>query len=56
MMLEVGKGNLIGMRGVLYNDGEVVRFEGWPTDLRPFGCFSCQERCFIQPDSCACQP
>jgi WD40 repeat protein len=55
-ILEVGKGNLIGMRGVLYDDGKVVRFEGWPTDARPFGCFSCQERCFISPDTCGCTP
>ena len=56
VMLEVGKGNLIATRGVLYNDGDVVRFEGWPTEQRPFGCFSCQERCFVQPDTCACRP
>jgi WD40 repeat protein len=56
VMLEVMAGNLIEMRGVLYNDGPVVRFEGWPTAKRPFGCFSCQEGCFIHPGTCGCQP
>ncbi len=56
VMLEVGEGNLIAMRGVLYDDGNVVRFEGWPTDERPFGCYSCQERCFIRPETCGCTP
>jgi hypothetical protein len=56
VMLEVMEGNLIAMKGVLYDDGPVVRFEGWPTEKRPFGCFSCQERCFIRPETCGCQP
>lgn len=24
-------------------------------DARPWGCHSCQERCSVQPDSCACK-
>jgi hypothetical protein len=56
VMLEVGPGNLIGLRGVLYDDGPVVRFEGWPTDDRPFQCYTCQDRCYLDPGSCGCTP
>jgi len=56
VMLEVMKGNLLELRGVLYDDGPVVRFEGWPTAARPFKCFHCQERCFLDPSACHCTP
>jgi hypothetical protein len=56
VMLEVESGNLIGMRGVLQNHGSRVRFEGWLTERRPFGCIGCQERCFVNPGSCHCIP
>jgi len=56
VMLEVEQGNLIGMRGVLLNDGPAVRFEGWLTERRPFGCIGCQDRCFINPGTCGCIP
>jgi len=56
VLLEVEPGNLIGMRGVLQDDGPAVRFEGWLTERRPFGCFGCQERCFVHPGSCFCVP
>ncbi|MCC6217572.1 MAG: hypothetical protein IT376_22125 [Polyangiaceae bacterium] len=54
-LLTVEEGNLIAVRGVLYDDGPVVRFEGWLTEQRPFGCFTCQERCFVDPSGCVCQ-
>ena len=55
VILEVKEGNLLGMRGLLYDDGAVVRFEGWTTEERPFKCFTCQDRCFIQPQTCTCR-
>jgi len=56
VMLHVEDGNLIGMRGVLQNRGAAVRFEGWLTERRPFGCTGCQDRCYIHPGSCHCIP
>lgn len=53
-LLTIDEGNLIAARGVLWDDGAVVRFEGWLTEQRPFGCFACQERCFVEPAGCAC--
>jgi hypothetical protein len=55
-MLEVEQGNLLGMKGVLWDQGRTVRFEGWLTEDEPFGCASCQEDCFVHPGSCACNP
>jgi hypothetical protein len=55
-LLEVSEGNLLGMRGVLWDEGNTVRFDGWLTDEQPFGCASCQERCYAYPGSCACDP
>jgi hypothetical protein len=40
-MLEFDKENLLGLRGVLYDDGAVVRFEGWLTDGGSLGCSNC---------------
>jgi len=45
---------LISIEGVLYDEGKELRFEGWPAEPRPFGCFSCDERCSIDPSACAC--
>jgi hypothetical protein len=45
---------LIAIEGVLYDEGEELRFDGWPMEPRPFGCFSCDERCTIDPSSCVC--
>ncbi len=56
VMLEVKEGNLIPMRGVLYDDGNVVRFEGASTTTQPFSCFGCQDRCYLEPGTCGCQP
>lgn len=55
-LLEIGAGNLVSARGVVWDDGAASRFEGWLTDQRPFGCFSCQDRCYINPGSCGCDP
>jgi hypothetical protein len=33
-----------------------VRFEGWLIEEQPFGCTSCQDRCYAYPGSCACDP
>lgn len=40
-MLEFDKDNLLGLRGVLYDDGSVVRFEGWLTEAGSLGCANC---------------
>lgn len=40
-MLEFHEGNLLTLRGVLYDDGPVVRFEGWLTDAGVLGCNTC---------------
>ncbi len=55
-LLEIDDGNLVPASGVLFDDGPVVRFEGWLTGKRPFGCFACQDRCFLDPSGCACVP
>ncbi len=46
---------LIAIEGVLYDDGSTVRFDGWPTESRPFGCFSCSPECAQNPSSCGCR-
>jgi hypothetical protein len=56
LMLEAMSGNLLGFRGVLWDEGQSVHFEGWLTDEQPFGCSSCQDRCIAEPGSCACEP
>jgi len=45
---------LIALEGVIYDEGDVVHFDGWPTEARPFGCFSCDPRCTVDPSSCMC--
>ncbi len=55
-LLEVLPGNLLGLRGVLWDEGSAVHFEGWPTEEQPFGCTSCQDRCVAYPGTCVCQP
>lgn len=45
---------LIALEGVVYDEGRGLRFDGWPTEARPFGCFTCDERCTVDPSSCAC--
>ncbi len=55
-LLEIGEGNLIAARGVVWDEGRGLHFEGWLTDARPFGCFGCQDRCYVDPDSCGCKP
>ncbi|MGE0320967.1 MAG: hypothetical protein AB7S68_01615 [Polyangiaceae bacterium] len=54
-LLEIGRGNLIAARGVIWDEGKGLHFEGYLTDDRPFGCFSCQDRCYIEPTQCGCQ-
>jgi hypothetical protein len=43
-MLEFHEGNLLTLRGVLYDDGPVVRFEGWLTDAGVLGCNTCAQQ------------
>lgn len=45
---------LLGLKGVLYDDGGALVFDGTTAEERPFGCFSCQERCTTDPSSCGC--
>ncbi len=45
---------LIALEGVIYDEGNVVHFDGWPTEARPFGCFTCDPRCIVDPSSCMC--
>ncbi len=45
-MLQVHAGNLLELRGVVYDDGPVVRFEGWLT--RPSNLLECRG-CELQP-------
>jgi WD40 repeat protein len=40
-LLEFAKDNLLGVRGVLYDDGPLVRFEGWLTEAGNLGCSNC---------------
>jgi len=47
-------GSLINLVGVLYDDGPALVIDGTNGDLRPFGCFICQERCSDEPGSCYC--
>ncbi len=49
-------GNLLGMRGVVWDAPGGLAFEGFLTDEEPFGCTSCQDRCIVNPGSCACDP
>lgn len=58
LYLTVGEGNLIGMSGkllVVDDRAKDVYFDARLTDERPFGCYSCQERCTTNPESCACK-
>ncbi len=45
---------LVAIEGVLYDDSGTVRFDGWPTEAYPFGCFSCAPKCAQDPSSCEC--
>jgi hypothetical protein len=54
--LEVSEGNLLAMRGVLWDEGATIQFEGFLLEEQPFGCTSCQDRCYAYPGSCACDP
>jgi len=45
---------LLGLEGVVYDDGQALVIDGTSGDRRPFGCFACQERCAEQPGSCFC--
>jgi hypothetical protein len=54
--LEFAEGNLLGMRGVVYDRAGAVEFEGWLAEEQPFGCTSCQDRCIAEPGSCVCTP
>jgi hypothetical protein len=46
---------LLGLEGVLTDQGQWTHFDGIKTRDRPFGCFACDERCTTNPESCACQ-
>jgi hypothetical protein len=44
-LLEFAPDNLVGLRGVLYDDGPVVRFEGWVTESSNIiGCRGCEKQ------------
>lgn len=43
-ILEFDKENLLGIRGVLYDDGPLVRFEGWLTEGGSLGCPTCNQQ------------
>lgn len=43
-LLEFDQENLLGLRGVLYDDGPVVRFEGWLTQAGSLGCSNCDQQ------------
>lgn len=45
---------LLPLEGVLYDEGGGLHLDAWPTEARPFGCFSCAERCAADPSSCEC--
>lgn len=47
-------GSLLGLRAVVYDEGASLVVDGASADERPFGCFSCQERCTRDPSSCGC--
>jgi hypothetical protein len=52
--ITIPEGGLIALEGVLYDEHDEVWLAGWPTEKRPFGCYSCQEKCSITPDECGC--
>jgi len=54
--LEFADGNLLALRGVVYDRAGALEFEGWLTDAEPFGCTSCAERCILDPATCSCTP
>lgn len=54
--LEFAEGNLLGMRGVVYDRSGTLEFEGWLAEEQPFGCTSCQDRCIAHPGTCGCDP
>lgn len=44
-LLEFAPDNLLGLQGVLYDDGDVVRFEGWLTEPSSVvGCQGCEQQ------------
>lgn len=44
-LLEFAPDNLLGLKGVLYDDGAVVRFEGWLTEPSSIvGCPGCERQ------------
>lgn len=47
--------SLIGFKAVAYDEGASLVLEGTSMDERPFGCFGCDERCTLEPGTCACQ-
>lgn len=47
--------SLLGLSAVVYDDGASIVLDGTSASARPFGCFSCQERCTTDPSSCVCQ-
>lgn len=47
-------GSLLRFLGVVYDQGATLVVDGTSDDSRPFGCFSCQERCTENPGECVC--
>lgn len=43
-MLEFHEGNLVAMKGVLYDDGPVLRYLAWPTAPFIGGCPGCEQQ------------
>lgn len=56
VVLDVTPG-LFGITGQIIADtkGKKLTFMGKLSEERPFGCFSCQAKCAIDPASCGCK-
>lgn len=54
-VLEVPAGGLLAFTGTLHRRDAWILVEGRLTEPRPFGCFSCQEQCSVEPASCVCE-
>lgn len=53
--LRIPEGGLLALEGSINQEVDWILVEGRLTEARPFGCFSCQERCSQNPNSCECK-
>jgi hypothetical protein len=53
LTLVAKQGGLFGFEGTLQKQESFILVNAHHTDKRPFGCYSCAERC-AQPGSCMC--